>query len=235
MPLLFLGTIFMPLGWDAPFIKAAGFFLRFVDKGAEWVANLPHANLTVHQMDDWAYVAVIFGMIWICLWQKKKRFLGLIPIGIGLMSLFFFTPPDILVSQGGKLFAFRRSDGRYVFSQSKAEKWTRQQWATALGLREKDLIYDASSPVSYQGKVVSFMDEECIEADISFGKCHAPVFFPYRELWRYGTHALYFKDGQIKVKRAADSVKNRPWGVDNFSLATPSKKGYKKEKETKHE
>ena len=235
MPLLFFGTILMPLGWDAPFIKLAGIFLRLVDKSAEWVANLPYANLIVHQMDDWAYITIVLGMIWICVWQKKKRFLGLIPITAGLISLAFFTPPDILVSQGGKLFAFRQADGRYVFSLSKSEKWTRQQWTTALGLKKSDLIYDAKSPVTYQGKIISFMDKECAKADISFGKCSAPIFFPYRELWRYGTHALYFKDGQIKVKRAADSVKNRPWGVDNFSLATPSKKGYKKEKETKHE
>ena len=79
------------------------------------------------------------------------------------------------------------------------------------------------------------MDKECIKADISFGKCRAPIFFPYRELWRYGTHALYFKDGQIKVKRAADSLKDRPWGVKNFSLATNPKKGYKKGKEIKDE
>lgn len=225
----------MPLGWDTPFIKLAGFFLRFVDKSAEWVASLPYANLTVHQMDDWAFVAIIFGMIWICVWQKKKRLLGFIPISIGLLSLAFFTPPDILVSQGGKLFAFRQADGRYVFSLSKSEKWTRQQWATALGLGENDLVFDATSPVTYQGKVISFMDKECVRADISFGKCSAPIFFPYRELWRYGTHALYFENGQIKVKRAADSLKDRPWGIKNFSLATNSQKSYKKEKEINHE
>ena len=235
MPLLFFGTILMPLGWDAPFIKSAGFFLHFVDKSAEWVASLPYANLTVHQMDDWAYAAIIFGMIWICIWRKRKRFLGLFPIGAGLISLAFFTPPDILVSQGGKLFAFRQHDGRYVFSLSKSEKWTRQQWTTALGLKENDLIYDATSPITYQGKVVSFMDKECTEADISFGKCHAPVFFPYRELWRYGTHALYFEGDKIKIKRTADSLKSRPWGVENFSLATDRKKGYKKRKEIKNE
>ena len=226
----------MPLGWDAPFIKLAGIFLRFVDWAAKWVSDLPYANLTIHQMDDWAYFAIIFGMIWLCLWQKRKRLLGLIPLFIGIVSRFFFTPPDILVSQGGKLFAYRKENNQYVFSLSKSEKWTRQQWASALGIDESDITYDGTSPISHKGKIVSFMDKDCTDADISFGKCHAPLFFPYRELWRYGTHVLYFEqDGKIKIKRAADDLKDRPWGVKNFPLETSLKKGYKERKGEKHE
>lgn len=236
MPLLFLGTMLMPLGWDVPFIKLAGIFLRFVDWAAERVSSLPYANLTIHQMDDWAYFIMIFGIIWLCLWQKRKRFLGLIPLSVGVVSLFFFTPPDILVSQGGKLFAYRKENNQYVFSLSKSEKWTRQQWTFALGIDESNLTYDATSPISYQGKTISFMDKDCTQADISFGKCHAPLFFPYRELWRYGTHALYFDtNDKIKIRRSADGQENRPWGIKNFPLETKSKKGYKEEKGEENE
>ncbi len=220
MPLLLIATLLMPFGMDKPFILAVGYLLDKINVVTEWIAGLPYATVFLPSFPDWGYGLILFSGLCLCICRSKIRYLGLIGLIAGLLSIFTHTTPDIIIGQGGKLIAVRQENG-FAFNSLRKEKVTRAVWLESQGI-DPQIIPDLikGDLVQVKGLTVD-LTGQTQNADIiinSKGKCKArKLCLPRAKLWKEGTHSLYITNGNIQVKTSADDTHHYPWGQGKYS------------------
>lgn len=217
MPLLLIGVLLMPFGWDVYPLKTAGFFLDLVADITAWIAELPKASVLIPAMPMWGFACFLSGGIWLCLWKTKIRFWGLFFLIISAFSFIGHTPPDVFISQGGRLIGIQQN-GHFSFSTLRREKRTRQMWMERNGFDPNAPIDVIETPlIRIKGYRIALTPEACAGADIAIlpqketPPCGAPMILDYRTLWNKGAHTLYLTPQGILVRNAADSMGTRLW------------------------
>ncbi|MGE3622678.1 MAG: ComEC/Rec2 family competence protein [Bdellovibrionales bacterium] len=234
MPLLLMAYITVPLGWDGPFLVAAGWGTDLMIRLALLVRQWPYAMLYAASMPTAALGVVVIGGLWLCLWRTRWRLMGVVPVLIGMLYPFYTPVPDFMVSPDGKMWAARLDDGRLAASTLKREKFITEQWQEGLGHPElvdarellKDFeqlrcdklgcVYRKQGHVLAMPQVESAALEDCRLADTVIAPflidaCEAPAVIDDDALWRHGAHVIYFTDGNMRIVNERDRRGMRPW------------------------
>lgn len=235
MPAAIIGSFLMPLGLESFPLKVAEWSVVIIIRTAEIVSRWPHAVYNTDAWPMWILVMMCFGGLWICLWRHKMRWLGVIPVLAGVVLISMTPRADILISEGGKLFAVRDDRGVLWFSSDRSEKFVRDAWIE----REAELGYDVwtgeGSPLScddeaclyrHKGKLASFVEKytalerDCSAANVVISNlyikrdtCRGPeLLLDGRELKYKGAHSIYFRaDGTITFRTVDAERGERPW------------------------
>ena len=77
MPALALGAALEPLGLGAPFLAVAGWGVDLMLAIGSWTAGLPGAVRTIPSAPDFVLPIAFLGVLFICLWRGRLRWLGL--------------------------------------------------------------------------------------------------------------------------------------------------------------
>ena len=128
MPFTLLSLILMPLGLDYYSSQVVGFGVGLVNGITAWVSNIPGALLEVLSMPLWGLVLMVLGGLWLCLWERNWRWLGLIAIVIGASSMIGLSKPDVLINEDGKVIAIRDNENNLVVLPSRGKAFTKQLW-----------------------------------------------------------------------------------------------------------
>lgn len=125
MPLHLEGLALVPMGWGCAGILG-------IARGA---AVLPGADLALGVMPASAIGLIAFGIIWLCLWQSRARYLGLAPLLAGLaLPLWLGTSPQVLVSADFRMIAVR-APGTVFLDAARPDVFTLREWARFWGGR----------------------------------------------------------------------------------------------------
>ncbi len=112
MPLALAVLIALPFGLEHWPLWAMGLGIDGMTMVARWVGSLPISVVRIPSIPTASFVLMISGGLWLLLWSRRWRLLGLIPIVLGLL----WTPnrlrPDMIVSRDGATVAVRGADGR---------------------------------------------------------------------------------------------------------------------------
>jgi competence protein ComEC len=237
MPCAVAAMLLMPLGLDGLALVAMGWGVAAIIDVARWIAALPGAVMMVPSMPAAGFALTVIGGLWLCLWRRRWRFAGIVPIAAGFATLLFVQPPDLLVDDAGKLFAVRAPDGRLALSaarpgitgetwlrraaQAEPERAPRRNQPVADWLRCDSLgcVYRAGDNVVAFVHDRAALDDDCAEATVVIsavpirrGACRGPqvVIDRYR-LWRDGAHALWLGPDGIRVESVSETRGERPW------------------------
>ena len=112
MPAALATLIAMPVGLEAWPLQAMGLGIDTMTWVASRVAAIPGAVSPVPAISATAFALMVAGGLWLCLWSRSWRLLGLAPIAAGIVLSPFNTAPAVLVGAGGSLIAIRGADGR---------------------------------------------------------------------------------------------------------------------------
>lgn len=85
MPLALLSMIFMPFGWEGPFLKGMGSGILLMGRVAEAVSMWPGSSILFKQLPPFSLGLMMVGSFFIFMLQRKSRF-----IGVFLLLLSFF-------------------------------------------------------------------------------------------------------------------------------------------------
>lgn len=224
MPLLLIAVVLMPLGWDAPFLKGAGFCLDLVTDICKWIVKLPYADVTVPAFDTWGLVVISIGLIIVFFFKTKFRWIGLPIMACAVAAFLTVSKPDVLIGEGGKVFAVRRPDGLLQLSDPDAAPIASDTWLRRNGQNPKyyKLPKFTNKSVRIKGKKIAFDSLDCINADLSviikrgLGDCPEPII-DQRDLRRKKTHTVFVEKGRIRIRPIVDDLGRRPW--THFLLA----------------
>lgn len=160
MPLAFLNVLALSIGGVDFFWKALDYSLDLLYRIAVFTAHLPGAVFLVPSPPTWAFLSIIFGGLFLCLWQNILRLIGIFPILIGVIG-FLYTPiPRILLTKD--IIAYPKGDTLLV---SNNKKWFEKNlWQKHLGL-SKTHVWDH---LMFRDNTILFIDR--------------PKSIPYKEL-----------------------------------------------------
>lgn len=234
MPCILAAYVTAPFGLDGWFIDGAGKGIDVTIRIAETVAGWPYSIIYLPAMPAWVLSMIVLGGLWFCLWKKRWRYFGLLPVALGAFYMFYTPLPDVMISSDGKEWAARLDDGRLAVSNLDHEAFTVTQWQQRLGNiptvdvfqlspDEKQLRCDDLGCVYHHGdQIVTFSEmdtallEDCNRADIVVAPvvakdCAAKHVIDEPQFWFQGAHVIYFYKDRIKILAVREKRAQRPW------------------------
>ena len=181
MPAGFLAYILMPFGLDGPAIQLMGLGIRGLMLIAETVGAWPGAMVRIIAPPVWALPLMLSGGLWLCLWVRLWRLLGMIPLVLGIAACFMARPPDLYIAPDFANWAVRDGGG-FIAQQVGARDFTLQQWQQREGgavflphnsavpapLRCDDMgcVYAAKNRLVALVTDATALDEDCGQVDL---------------------------------------------------------------------
>lgn len=224
----------MPFGLEILGFWPAEIGLRFMLWVSEEIVALPKANLLLPPISDWGLLLVAVGLLWVCLWQRRWRWIGVMPMLVGMASMLLYVAPDILISDDGKQVAVRMPDARWVMLKGGVDNHVTRQWAQALGIegfsRRRDepateALRCDDSGCLYMGSntrtMLYAMREAALEGEgcrwnnltladfplSGYPSCEDGIVLAERKL----PQAVYFSGDEVRVVDTRAERGDRPW------------------------
>jgi competence protein ComEC len=145
MPAGMVALALMPFGLEGLALVPMSWGVEGILWVARTVASWPGAALAASPIPAWGLGLTSLGMLWLCLWQQRWRFLGLPMMLAGGLSALWVTPPDILISSDARLIAFRTPHAVYLQRGTGASALVRESWLRSWG-------EEGAMPVPQQGR-----------------------------------------------------------------------------------
>ena len=238
MPWAIIAMLLMPFGLEAVALQAMGKGIDAVLEVAAFVVDLPAAVMSVASMPVGSLIAYALGGLWLCLWQRPWRFLGVAGFAIGAGLPLLHQPPDIFISGDARNAAIRLENTTLSVMERRIGRFDREQWsrisgATAVSFWPVDgaapggqLRCDALGCIySKENHLVAFVKdgralvEDCHSATLLISReplrgldCpHPTVVIDRFDLWREGAHSVRLKPDGPFVESVRAVRGRRPW------------------------
>ncbi|MEN3971274.1 ComEC/Rec2 family competence protein [Sphingomicrobium sp. XHP0235] len=155
MPVLALALLTDLVGLGAPFWWVVGLTLDLLLSLAHSVAGAKGAVAMVPSMPGWAFGACVIGFLWLCLWRHRTRYLGTVPIVIGLAAAALAPRPDLLVTGDGRHLAIVDEAGVPHLLRARAGDFVRDVLAEGAG-------YDGDAPALDDSGFANCNRDSCV-------------------------------------------------------------------------
>jgi len=234
MPAALATLVLMPFGLEAIALWPMGWGIWAMTWVAEAVASIPGAVGRVPAFPHSAFLMMMLGGLWICIWQSLWRLLGVIGVAAGLAYAPAMARPDVLVGRDGQVVAARRPDGNLTAIVQRGAQFELSRWlehdgdnrsARDVAQAQSGFRCDSSGCTAVvKGQLVSVvrqssaLADDCRRAGLLIltmprpGACRTDaVTVDLYDLRDRGTHAFYFEGGSFRVVTVGDARGNRPW------------------------
>ena len=132
MPGLAIGAVLAPFGLGAWPLQVAGFAIDLLNRVAHIAAAAPFAQFNVASGPDWSLPMAFIGLLWLCLWKGRLRWLGL-PFALAVNLAPKPAVPDVWVDGAGAAVAVR-SGGEAILFRPDVKLFGAELWARRRGL-----------------------------------------------------------------------------------------------------
>lgn len=233
MPTVALFFILLPFGLQNTALWLMDWGIRGLLGLSHWVAGFPHAQAFVPSIPGYGVAVFVLGLLWICLWQTRVRYWGLLVMALGVATVMTTHLPDMLVGEQLKQIAFKTNDG-YVLARGRASSMIPSLWANGLGY---DALPEADTPAwrcdrqgcvaQVKGKVIAFPSdpsailEDCTRAQMIF-TTYGEIFCSSAQVRILGPEmlegsnvtAFWFDEvGGVRQESSAHWQGKRPWSA----------------------
>lgn len=227
-----IASVLMPFGLEKIPLWIMQESVEVIMSVAATVADWPWAGFSVPAWPMSALVAVTLGLLWMCLWGGRLRWLGVLPLAVAPLWAATLPRPDVFVGGSFRLLAAVRDQatGGLSFSPGRADQFTRKAWLQREGLLEAAAPWpDCEGPFcwySAKGQAVAFAADDspatpelCGQATVIVTPrakrpefaCAARVIDKW-DLYYGGGHSVFLKEGaKPHVFSAGGWQGVRPW------------------------
>lgn len=135
MPALALGTVLEPVGLGGPFLWVAGQGVDAMLAVGHWTAGLPGAVRTIASAPDFVLPISFLGVLVLCLWRGRLRWLGL-PFACAVLVWPRAPTPTVWIGDEGTNAAFSAGDQAVVVRPGvrtfASDLWSRRRGLTSV-------------------------------------------------------------------------------------------------------
>jgi len=220
MPFVLTALLLMPLGLEYWPLRLVGEGIEQVNRITAYVSGLPEAAYKVMSMPLWGLLFVVYGALWLFIWQRRWRKWGIVCVALGLASMWTVRIPDVMADTTGEVFAVKAENGNLVILPNRGHYYLKKIWLekTAnekLSPRRYKLLKDIYKGVKHEPK---WLDMACDENSCLYkGRIRLlksggieidgkPFDLPAS----LGAN-FYLENGKITVKTVRDSIGRRFW------------------------
>ena len=143
-----VGFVVMPLGLFSVFSLTFGgsdalFYLwekslSLLCSIAQKTSLLPGASILVKAVPSHALAIFSFGMLWLCLWKKTWRWLGIFPIVLGIVLWRIHELPLAYISAKNDVMAYKENNTIYI-SEKGRNSFSIDNWAQEWGISDQKM------------------------------------------------------------------------------------------------
>ncbi|MBP5344540.1 MAG: ComEC/Rec2 family competence protein [Alphaproteobacteria bacterium] len=167
MPLLFIGCLFMPFGWDAAFLQTAGWFLEHINNICVWIGQLPYSEILVSSFHGMGLWIISLGIGILCLSKTKFRFSGCTFILLGFcIGYGIIKQPDLFIANGGKTILVRGEDNLLYTHQKNLNLWLVKRKLKENGQKDA-LLLTTDSLITLKDHKIALTNKACAGADFA--------------------------------------------------------------------
>ena len=128
MPAAALSVVLMPLGLEGFALDLLGQGVAVMVASGRWVSGLSGAVSLTPAMPLCALVLISLGGLWLAIWRRGWRWLGLAPLAAGALLTVAAPLPDMLVASDAATIAIRGDDGLLHFVRAPQDKFAARDW-----------------------------------------------------------------------------------------------------------
>ena len=246
MPALALGALLEPVGLGGPFLWVAGKGVDLMLAVGHWTADLPGAVKTIASAPDYVLPIAFLGVLFMCLWTGRLRWLGL-PFACAVLIWPRAPTPTVWIGDGGTNAAFSVAGAAVVVRpgvrQFAGDLWSRRRGLTLEPRPEEGWVCArsscapaeaASGPVAlWWGKAAPDAEQLaalCASAPLVSVRAVLPTLPPACEgrlvldgldYQRGGSVELWRTDQVWRAVWAADVRGDRPWIRPGYVFDVP--------------
>jgi competence protein ComEC len=226
IPSAVVALLLWPIG-----LSGVGFFvmelgIAWILKVAAYFAGLHGARGTIIAPDAGVLALMGSGALVLALWQGKARLVGTVPMLVSVLLWAQTTRPDVLISDDGKLVGILTKEGR-ALSVEKGSGFVAKGWLENDG----DIRSQASAaqgwgsasgnailPIVHARRKSEVEAADCKENQVLVmaGKRAREMpclTFDLTSLKLSGAVAIYFEDGEARIRTAREITGRRLWTI----------------------
>lgn len=237
MPWTLVSFILMPFIETRIPLELASVGIDLILKTAHWVAEMPGATVRLAAFPTTFLVGMVLSIIWFLIWRNALRWGCVLIFIVSLPSLYYYSAPDILFAESGNLFMIRTAENKLLVPSKRSDRFARQRWEILFGQRQSakishdqaktpdircdplGCVYRREKHIVAISKNWMASDLDCTRATILLSAdpinidCTHPVHVIDKfDLWRSGTHALYFAESRpVRIETVNGLRGDRPW------------------------
>ena len=234
MPGALATLVLMPLGLEWPALWIMGLGIDIMTWVAQAVAGLPGAVGRIPAFAHVAFVLMMLGGLWLCIWRTRWRVLGIAGVAAGFAISPTLSRPDVLVGREGQVAAVRGANGQLAAVVQRGAAFELGRWLEHDGdpRTPRDLTAAqggircdaAGCTANVKGLLVSLvrhpqaLADDCERAGLLILTLPRPIACrtqaPSIDLYALrdkGTHAVYIENGGVRIVTVADMRGERPW------------------------
>ncbi len=240
MPAAIIALILMPFGADAPAWRLAAAGVEVILVMGKWTMHLPGAVTVFPQWPPVALGVLTVGGLWLCLMSKPWRLAGLASVPIAAAFIAVTQHATLYVGEdgdnAGMVITAGDSGRTLAILDRRKGKFDSRVWMEQAGIdsaKTKPIALAEVAPCDAQGCVATIdamriaisndragLDDDCARAELVVAlypvsgperrDCKARLI-DRRATWEEGAHAVFFKEGAIRIVTAAEKRGRRPW------------------------
>lgn len=134
MPAIAIGLLLDGAGLGAPAWWVTGHSLRALLALAHWTADQPGAVRLMPQVGAGTFALFVAGGLWLALWHRRARLLGLVPVLAGIASLSVTATPDVLVTGDGRQVGIAGEGNRLLVLRETRSDYVRDNLLESAGM-----------------------------------------------------------------------------------------------------
>ncbi|WP_439110514.1 ComEC/Rec2 family competence protein [Lentibacter sp.] len=231
-----MGAVVIPAGVVALLLWPLGLsWLGFyvMELGIAWIlgvatyfAGLEGARGTILAPDSGVLALMAAGALGLALWQGRARAVGLLPMVAAAVMWSQTTRPDVLIADTGKLVGVMTPTGR-ALSADKGSGFVARGWLENDGdMRAQEAAAEgwaaaskrAAHPLLHARRKAEVDTADCTAGQIlvvagTLTRDVPCLVFDLVALKHSGAVAIYFEDGNAKIKTAREVTGRRLWTV----------------------
>lgn len=241
MPAALLALLMMPFGLEVLPLTVMGWGAQAMIWCAYAVASLPGAVVPLPAIPATAFLSMVAGGLWLCLWRRRWRFFGLALVAAGLGLAPFEKRFHALIGQDGHLVAVRGPDGRLAVSQARGGSYEVKRWLAHDGDGRTPAAAAAGTAFRCDGvgcvttvqnvtialaRRAPALVDDCAAADVvvlAWPKprgCRPRVgIIDLYAIRDHGVHALRIENGRVAITTVESFRGIRPWTLAGTTVA----------------
>ncbi len=204
MPMALIGMLAMPFGLHELPLLVMGMGNGVIVDIARYVAGFDHARVNVGTIGFSAFLLILSGGLWLCLWRSRYRYAGLLLILAGLALSPLRPTPFLVVERDGKNVVLI-DDNKTMWPMARGKgRYSLDKWRSSFGAVAPDRAKGAGKSIFkragsnggnkwrcdqygcttlFQGMTIAFsthtgaLGEDCAQADILIATYPVPQKF----------------------------------------------------------
>ena len=128
MPAAALSVAAMPFGLEHAPLQLLGWSIGVMLKLGRFVSELPGAVTVTPAFPLSALIWIALGGLWIAIWRRRWRWLGLLPVLAGIILALMSPRPDLMIAPDARTIALRGADGLLYFPRPPKDRYAAARW-----------------------------------------------------------------------------------------------------------